>query len=104
MKKPDRQTISLWGRRLLVYVLGLYIMAIGVVFSARSSLGVSPVILEPDILACEEVAANPPDCASTARDRSSEPSAGGPCRTATGSSWTGPTPVTTPLTAPACGP
>ena len=43
MKKPDRQTISLWGRRLLVYVLGLYIMAIGVVFSARSSLGVSPV-------------------------------------------------------------
>ena len=25
------------------------------------SLGVSPVILEPDILACEEVAANPPD-------------------------------------------
>ncbi len=35
--------LLLWGKRLLIYVLGLYLMAIGVVFSARSSLGVSPV-------------------------------------------------------------
>ncbi len=33
----------LWGKRILIYVLGLYLMAIGVVFSARSALGVSPV-------------------------------------------------------------
>ena len=32
-----------WGKRLLVYILGLYLMAMGVVFSAKSSLGVSPV-------------------------------------------------------------
>lgn len=35
--------LLLWGKRLLVYVLGLFLMAAGVVFSARSSLGVSPV-------------------------------------------------------------
>ena len=33
----------LWGKRILVYVLGLYIMAVGVVFSSRSALGVTPV-------------------------------------------------------------
>ncbi len=33
----------LWAKRLLVYLAGLYCMAIGVVFSASSDLGVSPV-------------------------------------------------------------
>ncbi len=43
MKKIDRQFILLWAKRLLVYLAGLYLMALGVVFSARSNLGVSPV-------------------------------------------------------------
>ncbi len=33
----------LWAKRLLVYFAGLFIMAIGVVFSVKSALGVSPV-------------------------------------------------------------
>ena len=32
-----------WGKRIAVYVIGMYLAAVGVVFSARSSLGVSPV-------------------------------------------------------------
>jgi uncharacterized membrane protein YczE len=43
MKKIDRGFILLWAKRLLIYLVGLYCMAIGVVFSAKSSLGVSPV-------------------------------------------------------------
>lgn len=43
MKKIDRAFAVLWAKRLLIYLLGLYCMAIGVVFSARSALGVSPV-------------------------------------------------------------
>ena len=35
--------ILLYGKRGLVYALGLFIMAIGVVFSVKSALGVSPV-------------------------------------------------------------
>ena len=35
--------LGLWAKRLLVYFLGLFIMAVGVVFSVRSALGVSPV-------------------------------------------------------------
>ena len=34
---------TLWAKRLLVYLVGLFLMAVGVVFSARSALGVSPV-------------------------------------------------------------
>jgi uncharacterized membrane protein YczE len=41
--KVDREFILLWAKRLLIYLVGLYCMAIGVVFSAKSSLGVSPV-------------------------------------------------------------
>ena len=33
----------LWAKRLLVYLLGLFFMAAGVVFSVKSGLGVSPV-------------------------------------------------------------
>ncbi len=40
MKKED---IKLWARRALVYCAGLFIMALGVVFSVKSALGVSPV-------------------------------------------------------------
>ena len=43
MKKPDNALVLLWTKRLLVYLIGLYCMAIGVVFSAKSALGVSPV-------------------------------------------------------------
>ena len=43
MKRPDKRFFLTWARRLLIYLLGLYLMAVGVVFSARSSLGVSPV-------------------------------------------------------------
>ena len=43
LKKPDKAFVWLWAKRLLVYLIGLYCMAIGVVFSARSALGVSPV-------------------------------------------------------------
>lgn len=43
MKKKNQTFLLLWAKRLLVYVVGLYCMAIGVVFSARSDLGVSPV-------------------------------------------------------------
>lgn len=37
------KTLICWCKRLLVYFLGLFIMAIGVVFSVKSALGVSPV-------------------------------------------------------------
>ena len=43
MGKRSAASPLTWGKRLLVYLLGLYLMACGVVFSARSSLGVSPV-------------------------------------------------------------
>jgi uncharacterized membrane protein YczE len=35
--------IKVWSKRLLVYLAGLFIMAVGVVFSVKSALGVSPV-------------------------------------------------------------
>jgi len=41
--KIDGAFVLRWAKRLLVYLLGLYLMAVGVVFSAASSLGVSPV-------------------------------------------------------------
>ena len=43
MKRIDRQFIVLWLKRLFIYLIGLYLMAVGVVFSAKSNLGVSPV-------------------------------------------------------------
>ena len=43
MNRIDRHFILLWAKRLLVYLAGLYLMALGVVFSASSDLGVSPV-------------------------------------------------------------
>jgi len=36
-------SLRLWLRRVLIYLAGLLLMAMGVVFSARSGLGVSPV-------------------------------------------------------------
>lgn len=39
----NRHLALRWGKRLLVYLAGLFLMAVGVVFSVRSSLGVSPV-------------------------------------------------------------
>ncbi|MBR1780164.1 MAG: hypothetical protein IJ751_02015 [Oscillospiraceae bacterium] len=43
MKENRSAFLILWGKRLLVYLVGLFCMAIGVVFSAHSALGVSPV-------------------------------------------------------------
>ena len=42
-QRVDKAFVTLWAKRLLVYLIGLYLMAIGVVFSAKSALGVSPV-------------------------------------------------------------
>ena len=41
--KTKTNPLLLWGKRILVYVLGMYLMAIGVVCSSRSALGVTPV-------------------------------------------------------------
>ena len=41
--KSKNGSLLVWLKRLFIYVLGLYIMAIGVVFSSRSALGVTPV-------------------------------------------------------------
>jgi len=43
MKKLDTHFAVLWGKRLLIYLIGLYCIAIGVALSAKSALGVSPV-------------------------------------------------------------
>ena len=43
MPKIDSAFMKLWAKRLFIYLIGLYFMAIGVVFSAKSMLGVSPV-------------------------------------------------------------
>lgn len=43
MDFSERIPLSLWARRLLVYFGGLFCIALGVAFSARSGLGVSPV-------------------------------------------------------------
>lgn len=37
------KVLMCWGKRFLVYLTGLFCMAVGVVFSVRSALGVSPV-------------------------------------------------------------
>lgn len=43
MKNPDKNTVILWAKRLLIYFCGLFCIATGIAFSARSGLGVSPV-------------------------------------------------------------
>ena len=42
--------VLLWAKRFLIYCLGLFIMACGVVFSVKSSLGVSPVTCLANVL------------------------------------------------------
>ena len=37
------KNLTVWAKRGLVYCLGLFIMALGVTFSVKSALGVSPV-------------------------------------------------------------
>lgn len=48
LKEPG--FILRWVKRFLVYCLGLFIMAMGVVFSVKSSLGVSPVTCLANVL------------------------------------------------------
>lgn len=43
MNTIRRTSVSLWVRRLLVYVCGLFCIALGIAFSAKSGLGVPPV-------------------------------------------------------------
>lgn len=43
MKQKNEFRLTTWLKRLLIYFIGLYLMAMGVVFSSRSGLGVSPV-------------------------------------------------------------
>ena len=38
-----KELVLCWAKRLLVYVAGLFCMAVGVVLSVKSALGVSPV-------------------------------------------------------------
>ena len=42
-QSPDRAALLRWTKRLLCYLGGMYLIATGVVISARSALGVSPV-------------------------------------------------------------
>ena len=43
MKRTRKATAGLWIRRLLIYVFGLFCIALGVAISAKSGLGVPPV-------------------------------------------------------------
>ncbi len=43
MKNIDKNTVILWAKRLFVYFCGLFCIATGIAFSAKSGLGVSPV-------------------------------------------------------------
>ncbi|MGM9615783.1 MAG: DUF6198 family protein [Oscillospiraceae bacterium] len=43
MKNIDKNTVTLWAKRLLIYFCGLFCIATGIAFSAKSGLGVSPV-------------------------------------------------------------
>ena len=42
-KKGENGYLRVWGKRFLIYLCGLFIMAVGVTVSVRSGLGVSPV-------------------------------------------------------------
>ena len=59
--KEKRKGAAVWAKRLLIYLLGLYLMAIGVVFSASSGLGVSPVGSLANVLFRIGEAAGAPD-------------------------------------------
>lgn len=61
MKILNRQFILRWIKRALVYLAGLYLMAAGVVFSARSNLGVSPVGSLANVLYQIALASDAPD-------------------------------------------
>ena len=43
MKNTDKNAVLLWAKRLLIYFCGLFCIATGIAFSAKSGLGVSPV-------------------------------------------------------------
>ncbi len=49
-EKFDAAFILRWTKRLIVYCAGLFIMAVGVVFSVKSALGVSPVTCLANVL------------------------------------------------------
>ncbi len=60
--KKTTSPVLLWGKRLLIYVLGVYLMAIAAVLSARSSLGVGPVNSLGNVLYQVGRAAGAPAC------------------------------------------
>ncbi|MCF0120872.1 MAG: hypothetical protein HUJ65_04460 [Oscillospiraceae bacterium] len=49
--KNHKIDLALWARRLLAYCVGIYCIAIGVVLSSKSSLGVSPVTCIASVMA-----------------------------------------------------
>lgn len=53
-----------WAKRVFIYLLGLYCMAVGVVFSAKSALGVSPVGSLANVIYQIGLAKNAPDIVS----------------------------------------
>ena len=59
--KLDAASVLRWAKRLLIYLVGLYLMAAGVVFSAASSLGVSPVGSLANVIFQIGLARNAPD-------------------------------------------
>lgn len=59
-EKLDGAFVLRWAKRLLIYCLGLYLMAIGVVFSSASGLGVSPVGALANVLYLIGAAKNAP--------------------------------------------
>lgn len=61
MKKTGGEFLALWIKRIAVYLAGLYCMAVGVVFSARSALGVSPVGSLANVLYQIGLASHAPD-------------------------------------------
>ena len=44
------KTLVIWTKKIILYVLGLFILAMGVAFSVKSNLGVSPVSSVPYVL------------------------------------------------------
>ena len=60
MTKVGKENIILWSKRFLVYVCGLFCIALGIAFSARSGLGVGPVGSPANVLYQIGLAKNAP--------------------------------------------
>ena len=61
MKTSALSFARLWSKRALIYLVGMYLMAVGVAFSARSNLGMSPVGSLANVLYQIGLASHAPD-------------------------------------------